>query len=232
MENQPWCILVSKISNFEFKPGVTTFINPFSMLMLQKQYSVAKGIDNLHIDGISLVKLFNRNFKAKIKRYSFDETSVAPRVFKFAKENNLSVAIIGTEEHLIGKAVANIQLKHSIKVTFFRNGYFESRKAFSECYRELVKRKIDVVICGMGTPFQEEFLIGLKEYGWSGYGYTCGGYLHQIAEKPNYYPKIFDDFNIRWLYRIIEEPRTLKRYLLKYPLFYFKFKYFAFLFRA
>ena len=70
----------------------------------------------------------------------------------------------------------------------------------------------------MGTPKQEEFLLDLSQAGWKGTGYTCGGFLHQTAQNIKYYPKWIDLFNLRAIYRIYDEPRLIKRYMLEYPI--------------
>ncbi|MEG9327954.1 WecB/TagA/CpsF family glycosyltransferase [Salinimicrobium catena] len=226
MKKNPWTTTINKTVDFEQKPGLTSFINPYSFLLLENEYEIAEKIDFWHIDGISLVKAINRSFSKNERRLSFDDTSLAPIVFNFSKENNLKIAIIGTEEKYIHKAVHNIQRKHDVNIDFYRNGYFKNEQEKLDCYQILIEKNIDVVISGMGTPHQENFLIGLKERGWNGYGYTCGGYLHQIASSETYYPTLFNKLELRWLYRIIDEPKLVKRYLVYYPLFFFKFNSF------
>ena len=78
--------------------------------------------------------------------------------------------------------------------------------------------KPDIIICGMGAPRQEELLVRLcRNGGWKGLGYTCGGYFDQLQERLNYYPLLIDKLNLRWLYRMIKEPRRLcRRYVIEY----------------
>lgn len=194
------------------------------MLLLKDKENIVKGIDYWYIDGISLVNKINKSYKKSYNRYSFDETSVSPLVFSYARINNLRIAIIGTKEEYIRDSVVNIEKKHNIKVSYFRNGYFNTDNEREACFREIIAQKIDLLVCGMGTPWQEEFLISLKNTGWNGYGFTCGGYLHQTAQCENYYPWIFDKLNIRWVYRIIDEPKLFRRYLIDYPRFFILFK--------
>ncbi len=227
MNNKSWNTIHSKLSlDFDLKKGITSFVNPYSMLLLEKQDATVNRVDYWHIDGSSLVNIFNWTLKKKFKRFSFDDTSLAPIVFAFAKENGLKIAIIGTKEEFIGTAVANIEKKHAIKVSYYRNGYFNTDTERTGCYNQIIDNKIDIVICGMGTPYQEEFLIGLTDSGWNGYAFTCGGYLHQTAQKADYYPPLFDKLNIRWIYRIIDEPKLFKRYFVLYPVFLVKFLFF------
>lgn len=223
MGKEVWDIILGKITDFEMKKGLTSFVNPYSMLLLQDKYEIARQIDYWHVDGISLVNKLNKSFNTAIKRFSFDDTSIAPLVFRFAKTNQLTIGIVGTKEEFIHSAVSNIESKHSIKVTYHRNGYFSANDERSRCIEEIVDRKLDIVICGMGTPYQEQFLIDLKNAGWDGYGFTCGGYLHQVAQKENYYPPVFDKLNIRWVYRIIDEPKLFRRYFVDYPDFFIRF---------
>ncbi|KAF2509243.1 WecB/TagA/CpsF family glycosyltransferase [Flavobacterium zhairuonense] len=229
MEYKSWNVIIKKIANFEIKKGLTTFVNPYSMLLLKERKDIAEKIDFWHIDGISLVNKLNRYYKLKNSRFSFDDTSLAPIVFNHSKVNNLSIAIIGTEEEYITKAVHAIENRYNVKIGYFRNGYFKDQER-EDCIELIVRERFDVVVCGMGTPNQEMFLIDLKNAGWDGYGYTCGGYLHQIAKKKDYYPVFFDKLNIRWIYRIIDQPELFQRYLIDYPNFFlelnkFKKKY-------
>jgi N-acetylglucosaminyldiphosphoundecaprenol N-acetyl-beta-D-mannosaminyltransferase len=66
-----------------------------------------------------------------------------------------------------------------------------------------------VVLCGMGVPRQEAFLVALADAGWIGAGFTCGGYLDHLSERFNFYPAIINRLNLRWLYRLAREPRRI-----------------------
>ena len=222
MSSNSWGKIIDKFSDEDIKKGLTSFVNPFSMLVLEKNIKIAEGIDHWFMDGISLVNKINKAFGTKWERASFDDTSLAPKVFEFSKKNNLKIAIIGTMEAYISKAVSNIEKKFSVKVSYSRNGYFTTPEEKDEALNYIINNNIEVVVVGMGTPYQEQFLIELKNRNWNGYGFTCGGYLHQMAKSDNYYPAFFDKMNIRWVYRIIDEPKLLKRYAFYYPLFFLK----------
>ena len=60
----------------------------------------------------------------------------------------------------------------------------------------------------------------LRAQGFSGLGFTCGGFLDQLAESQHYYPAWIDKADLRWLYRLCKEPRRLlRRYTLDYAPF-------------
>lgn len=218
--------MFEKLYRFKFNRGLTSFINPYSMLVLKDHPDLAEGIDFWYADGISLVNSINKKLDKNIERYSFDDTSLAPVIFGFAKKNGLKVAIVGTKEEFIHDAVSNIISKYKVFVPYYRNGYFFDEKDRNVCFDKIKISEIDIVVCGMGTPYQEKFLIDLKNSGWDGYGFTCGGYLHQMAKKEDYYPEFFDKYNIRWVYRIMDEPKLFRRYFVDYPKFFFKFSLF------
>ena len=105
-------------------------------------------------------------------------------------------------------------------IDLFRYDYKER-----DCFlNELVDLNPDAVVVGMGAILQEQLLSDLYVKGWRGLGFTCGGYIHQTAMSGvNYYPDFIDKYNLRWLYRMIKEPKLIYRYLVSYPQFLFLF---------
>lgn len=206
-----------------------TFLNPYSMYILYEKRllsKIYKEFDCIFIDGISLVKAIQ--FKCKVKnleRKSFDMTSLAPQVFEYAINNNKSIYLIGTKPNLIEKAVKNIKkIYPKLQIAGFRHGYFDNQDEYKAILIQIKDLNPDIVIAGMGTPLQEIFLLDLRNIGWKGIGFTCGGFLEQTANKIDYYPKIIDKLNLRWLYRLYREPKRLsKRYFYIYPKFFIKF---------
>jgi N-acetylglucosaminyldiphosphoundecaprenol N-acetyl-beta-D-mannosaminyltransferase len=199
---------------------LTTFLNPYSYLFARKNIELFKSF-NIKIDGIALVKVLHIFGFKKIKRESFDMTSLAPIVFSESISNNKSIYLIGTKPKVIDKAVFNIENTFDgINIIGFRDGYIDD---LNKAIENILKLSPDIVICGMGTPLQEKFLIKLQQSGWNGIGYTCGGFLHQTAASVEYYPKWVDKYNIRWIYRIYDEPALFKRYFFEYPKFLYFF---------
>jgi N-acetylglucosaminyldiphosphoundecaprenol N-acetyl-beta-D-mannosaminyltransferase len=80
----------------------------------------------------------------------------------------------------------------------------------------------DVVLCGMGVPHQERFLLALKQAGYKGIMISCGGFIDQLVQAENYYPDWIDRLELRWAWRIYREPRRLwRRYFIAYWPFIF-----------
>lgn len=208
--------MLSRIVDMPAQTGIYTFFNFYSYLMLRNTSNL-KMMDGFYVDGYAAV-LFLRLFGYKnLQRCSFDMTSLAGPVFMTASNKNYRVAIVGSTKTNLELAVQNLEMVYDIDVVIKHPGFFDDESHRYNVIKCIVDTKVDLLVVGMGTPLQEEFLLDCAKCGYSGVGYTCGGFLHQTAKRVNYYPEIFDKFNLRWMYRIIDEPYLLRRYLISYP---------------
>lgn len=204
-----------------FEKGLFTFLNPYSYLRARTDIYLFSNFDQIFFDGIAVLKLFSFFGIAKSRRMSFDMTSLAHSVLSYCSQHGKSVYFIGSTDEVIEMAVAVFKTAFpGLKVAGFRHGYFRDERELQETMGAIRKIDPDVVIAGLGTPLQEQFLVGLRGEGWNGTGFTCGGFFHQTAKKGiQYYPPWIDRLNLRWAYRIYDEPKLFKRYFLYYPYF-------------
>ena len=199
---------------------LVTYLNPYSYLILRKRPQLLEAFDEIRIDGIALVMFLKIFGVAKVARRSFDMSSDATEVIAGAVASNSTVYLIGAKPSEINMAVKNILEKYpKLNIVGYRTGYFNSDEERRHLIKMIAASQPDYVICGMGTPLQEEFLVDLREADWHGSGYTCGGFFHQSADRLDYYPQWIDRLQLRWLYRIYKEPRLFKRYGWEYPKF-------------
>ena len=213
-------MIKAKLSKSNLTESNVTFLNPYSYLLARKHKNLFLEFDLIYIDGFFLVKTLKIFGVADVKRKSFDMTSLALKVFNDAIQSSKSIYFIGTNPAAIELAVNNIRSHFpELKIIGYRDGYFNGNTDRERALTTISELYPDIVVCGMGTPLQEKFLLDLKNYGWHGMGYTCGGFLHQIANKVDYYPKWIDKYNLRWVYRIYDEPKLFKRYFIDYPIF-------------
>ncbi|MCX7205741.1 MAG: WecB/TagA/CpsF family glycosyltransferase [Proteobacteria bacterium] len=208
-----------KISKSLYIPTTAAFLNLYSYMMMRKNSKSLDAFDVIGIDGQMLV-LPLRLLGVRTERVSFDFTSIADDVFTYAAEHEKTFCVVASTEESIQAFVRKIKEKYpKLRLINFRNGYFTSQEKY-EYIRLLVSLNPDFILVGMGSPYQEDFIYEVKQNGWRGYGYTCGGFIHQTAasSKTIYYPWFFDKFHIRWIYRIIREPKLIYRYTFLYPL--------------
>jgi N-acetylglucosaminyldiphosphoundecaprenol N-acetyl-beta-D-mannosaminyltransferase len=148
-------------------------------------------------------------------------TSVAAEVLRNAAIEKMGIYLVGSENGVVEAAAGRLaDAFPGLRIAGARSGFFSSEYERQLEIQAIVSKKPGMVIVGMGVPRQERFLIDLRDAGWIGMGYTCGGFLHQTARRgTEYYPRWIDRMNLRWLYRMIDEPRLIQRYFVLYPKF-------------
>jgi N-acetylglucosaminyldiphosphoundecaprenol N-acetyl-beta-D-mannosaminyltransferase len=198
--------------------GICTFLNPYSYTVMRKHLNLLDRFSCIYIDGGLLARFLSLFGIASVQRCSFDMTSLAPKVFDYVSRHGKKIYFIGSKKEEITGFVDVVRTAYpSMNIVGFHDGYFEDA---GEVIRGIISAAPDVVVVGMGTPRQEEFLTTLADAGWTGAGFTCGGFMHQTAKRgARYYPAIINRMGLRWLFRIVDEPKLLWRYLF----FYIKF---------
>ena len=217
-------VLVEKIVTTEFvsikdvfaRAGkVYTFLNPVSYLSALDNKELFARFDGIFADGSILVAAIKLVYGKNVTRRSFDMTSLAPDLLSYAETHGKSVYIVASRQEQVEKAVGIFKERYpKLLVVGYRNGYFASEKEQDEEVRHIVEVNPDFLIVGMGALMQERFLLKVKDFGYRGIGFTCGGFIHQTAkDEIDYYPAWVDRMNLRFLYRMYKEKHTRKRYL-------------------
>lgn len=196
-----------------------TFLNPYSFLKLAQSGVSLEKFDGICIDGVALKLFLNLVYRDfRIRRLSFDFTSVAGLIFERAVNNSLRGFVVGSDDESNQKFLEDISIKFPGIQLEGRHGYFSDECAMMVTVEELVRAEYDFVIVGMGAVKQEEFVNCLIKSGYRGCSYTCGGFIHQTAMAGGeYYPRWIDKLNLRFAYRMFKEPTTISRYLVDYP---------------
>lgn len=201
---------------FEDKGKIYTFLNPVSYLDALKHKDLFSKFDGIFVDGKFLALAVKLLYRKHVKRRSFDMTSLAPELFRYSEVHGKSIYVVAGKQDEVERSVS-IFGEHYPKLAFVgsRNGYFAGEHELDAEIKKIMRVNPDFVICGMGIVRQEKFLERLKETGFGGIAFTCGGFISQTARnKITYYPKFFDLLNLRFVYRMIMEKHTRKRYLL------------------
>lgn len=206
---------------------IYTFLNPVSYLYALENKDLFAKFDGIFADGSILVAAIKLFYGHKVTRRSFDMTSLAPMLFKYAEEHQKSVYIVASQQEQVEKAVVIFKERYPrLIIAGYRNGYFPTEEEQQKEAGRIMEVKPDFLIVGMGIGMQEKFLLKAKEAGFKGIGFTCGGFVHQTAkDEIEYYPAWIDKMNLRFLYRMYKEPHTRKRYLQAALLFPARFIY-------
>ena len=192
-----------------------TFLNPVSYLTALDNKNLFNQFDGIFADGSLLVAAIKLLYGKKVTRRSFDMTSLAPQLFQYAEINKKTIYIVASKQEETEKAVNIFKERYpNLRFAGYRNGYFTSEDKQNKEAEYITQLNPDFLIVGMGTLMQERFLLKVKETGYQGIGFTCGGFIHQTAKNEiDYYPAWIDKMNLRFIYRMYKEKHTRKRYL-------------------
>lgn len=217
---------LSSLDIFESKERIYSFINPYSYHLFRKNSNKYLAMDGLFVDGIFMCMIINFLFHLKIKRKSFDETSMAKDLLEYSNNAGKSIYFIGAKENEIENAIKVYKKTYrNIKFVGYRNGYFVNKEEYFESVYDIINLNPDYIIVGMGAIKQENFLLELKNKGYRGIGFTCGGFIHQSSNGAKYYPSWINKYNLRAFYRLYKEKHTRKRLynvIIEFPLLFFK----------
>lgn len=211
--------IIEKLLAPKNNAGLVSYVNLYSYGILRRLPEKLLAMDHVHLDGFLMVWIF-KMIGCDAKRQSFDMGSMAAEVLKRAEEKSQSIAFIGGLPNVAEKAVEVLRQRFPmLHVAITSSGFFRDDQDRTIRIERVAAAKPDVVIVGMGAGLQEQMLIDLKSAGFSGTGYTCGGFLHQTAKgKVEYYPAWINRLGARWLYRCAREPKVIFRVLNSYPL--------------
>lgn len=194
---------------------IYTFLNPVSYLTALDNKEFFVNFDGIFADGSLLVAAIRTLYNSKVTRRSFDMTSLAPELLDFAEKNNKTIYIVASKQEQIEKAVNIFKERYpKIIISGYRNGYFSDDEEMNSEIEHIIKIMPDFLIVGMGVLMQEKFLLKVKEKGFEGIGFTCGGFIHQTSKNEiEYYPVWANKLNLRFIYRMYKEKHTRKRYI-------------------
>lgn len=205
---------------------IYTCVNPFSYHLVRRYPELYGLMDGLFVDGMTMCWLIRLLWGKRIPRLSFDMSGIAADLFSYLNTLGCdrSIYFLGTRQDVLERTISQIQNSYkSMSIVGYRNGYFIDNDDRRAAINEIVEVDSDFTIVGMGSPLQEQFALDLKNAGYKGIVFTCGGFLHQTENRINYYPKWVDRYNLRAFYRLIHErglwPR-LYNVLIEFPILF------------
>lgn len=204
------------------------FINAHCFNLAQKNTEYRNAINTSDIllnDGIG-IKIGAKISHIKIKE-NMNGTDLVPKVLAYAEKNGNPIYFLGGKEGIAIKAKQKSEIKFpGISIVGARNGYFDYNND-QEVIDDIISRKTEILIVGMGVPRQELWLTKNKDkLRGVKISIAGGAVLDFISENVIRAPLWMQKTGIEWVFRLIQEPaRLFKRYAIGIPLFcYYVFK--------
>lgn len=208
------------------KERVYTCVNPFSYHLVRRHKELYESMDGLFVDGMTMCWLIQLLWGKRVPRLSFDMSGMAVDLFSYLNTigTGRSIYFLGAKQEALEATIGQIKKAYpNIHIVGYRNGYFLLPEDRDKEIKHIVSLNPDFVIVGMGSPIQERFCIDLKEKGYQGVAFTCGGFLHQTADGINYYPDWINKYNLRAFYRLFHEKGLwgrLYNVLIEFPILF------------
>lgn len=159
-------------------------------------------------DGIGVVKaaaILGYKVKGRITGVELVED-----LLKILNEQKKTLYLLGAQDEVLKRFVHKIKCEYpNIKIAGYQNGYVQDKDAV---FDEIAEIQPDLVLVALGIPVQE-LLIGRHYDRFSkGIFIGVGGAFDVLSGMKIRAPSLFIKLNLEWLYRIVTEPKRIKRF--------------------
>lgn len=198
--------------------------NPETFMMSEKDEEMNKLLlDTESIlvpDGIGIVKT------TKMIGYEIEERitgiDIANKLLEYGNELKKSIYLFGSKQEVIESMLDVLKSNYpNIEIAGASNGYEKDKDGI---FKKIIKKKPDIVLVALGIPAQEKLIYKHIDKFDKGIFVGVGGSLDVISGHKKRAPKIFIKLNLEWLYRIMKEPKRIKRFYDSNVKFMFKVK--------
>lgn len=183
-----------------------TFMNAikdenFLKLLLDKQTTIVA-------DGISILK------SGKKLGYSIKERitgiDISIKLLQRCNDLGQSLYVFGSTEQVLEQFKEVLKKDYpNINLVGYSNGYVNDK---DQVFKEIQNLQPDIVLVALGIPDQEKIIYKHLKKFEKGIFIGVGGSIDVISGCKKRAPKLFIKLNLEWLYRIIKEPKRLKRF--------------------
>lgn len=203
-------ILEKDLKNKNKKFIVT--INPETLMIAEKDIELKEILEDDSVsfvpDGIGIVKaakMIGVDVKERIPGIE-----IAEKLFEFANESKKSLYLFGAKQEVLNNLKEKIEkIYPNIKLLGMTNGYVENK---DEEFQKIIKKEPDIVLVALGIPAQEKLIYKYFKDFKKGIFVGVGGSFDVLSGTKKRAPQIFIKTNTEWLYRILKEPKRIKRF--------------------
>jgi N-acetylglucosaminyldiphosphoundecaprenol N-acetyl-beta-D-mannosaminyltransferase len=207
------CQRASHFLEFGQRPYSVFASNPeknFSVPRDPLLYEIYKNADLLLPDGIGVVMAVRILYGVKIERvpgsdFIFDICGIA-------EKGGYKIFIYGAREEVNRLACERLQAKYPrLKVAGRSNGYVKEEKR-PDLVKRINESRAEILFLALGSPRQEKWFAANKDE--LCHVRVCqgiGGTLDTVAGTVERAPKSWQKAHAEWLYRLITEPKRIKR---------------------
>lgn len=159
-------------------------------------------------DGIGVVKAAEMLGYAVKGRVTGVE--IVQGLFDILNRQSKSLYLLGAKAEVLEQLVLKLQQDYpDIRLVGYQNGYVPDKDIV---FDEIVKLQPDAILVALGIPAQELLIAKHYKRFQKGIFIGVGGSFDVLSGTKKRAPKIFIKLNLEWLYRIVCEPKRIKRF--------------------
>lgn len=158
-------------------------------------------------DGIGLVKAANYLNKPIHERITGVE--LAEHLIDNAGRNERKIYLYGAREEVVSMLAQQIRDRYPKAEVHYQNGYGNNDEAV---FQAILAVQPDLILVALGIPRQELAIHDHLAAFHKGIFVGVGGSFDVLSGTKKRAPKFFIRFNLEWLYRILKEPKRIKRF--------------------
>lgn len=188
--------------------------NPEIVMLAQKDKELFKILNNADLvlaDGIGII--IASRLKGLQLKHRVTGVDTMDKLLQYCGENKKSFFMLGGKPGIAEMACGNIKVKYKgIKVAGHHHGYFDEKDE-KEIIDKINSSEPGVLFVCLGAPKQEKWINRNKDRLNCRIAMGVGGSVDIYAGVAKRAPEAFQKLGLEWLYRLIKEPRRLKRML-------------------
>lgn len=191
-------------------PGMAIAINPEKVLKSQTDPQTHEILSQATIpfaDGIGVVKALNKKTGKKCVRIAGCELWLD--ILHHSVKHQSKVLLIGAKPKVISRC-NEILKEQNINVVAYQDGYFKDEAVVFDLVHKTVP---DIVIVALGSPKQEKLIAKLRVVHPDALYMGVGGSFDVLTGNVKRAPKLWQDLNLEWFYRLVSQPSRIKRQL-------------------
>lgn len=172
---------------------------------------IVKESEIINADGASVViasRLLGKGLKERIAGIDLMQ-----ELLELANKKKYSIYLLGATQEVVEKTRTYIKKKYkNVEVLGISNGYFSESEWVIKA-REIERLEPDIVFVGITSPKKEYLIDYFRTQRLKSVFMGVGGSFDVLSGKIKRAPKIVQNLNLEWLYRVYQEPKRLfKRY--------------------
>lgn len=203
------------IDYVERRPGILVAVNAEKIIHADDEL---RGLINRNIgycDGAGAVKGLRKKGHGDVSKIAGCELwlKIIERMYR-----ERTFYLVGGRQEVIDQTVEKLRSQFDgIRIVGYRNGYIADDEQCEALLDDIARKSPDVVFVAMGSPRQERLMERMQQRHkaiYQGLGGSFDVYTGHVERAP----KWWIDHNMEFAYRLIKEPRRIKRqiYLVKY----------------